>query len=88
MAYVVLAALSPMSATYVMGLWWYGDQGLAAVLVELAKGWVAQGVWTEFVVWGIWWQAWVVGGTAVWSGVFLEEGGKAERWLSELDGRS
>jgi glycosylphosphatidylinositol transamidase len=70
LAYVVLAALSPMSATYAMGLWWYRDQGLAAVLVELAKGWVAQGVWTEFVVWGIWWPAWVVGGTAVWSGVF------------------
>jgi glycosylphosphatidylinositol transamidase len=68
--YVVLAALSPMSATYAMGLWWYRDQGLAAVLVELAKGWVAQGVWTEFVVWGVWWPAWIVGGTVVWSGVF------------------
>jgi glycosylphosphatidylinositol transamidase len=52
-----------------MGLWWYRDQGLAAVLVELAKGWVAQGVWTEFVVWGIWWPAWIVAGTVVWSEV-------------------
>jgi glycosylphosphatidylinositol transamidase len=68
--YVVLVALSPMSATYAVGLWWYRDQGLAAVLVELAKGWVAQGVWTEFVVWGVWWPAWIVGGTVVWSGVF------------------
>jgi glycosylphosphatidylinositol transamidase len=70
LAYGVLAALSPMSATYAMGLWWYKDQGLAAVLVELAKGWVAQGVWTEFVVWGLWWSAWVVAGTVVWSEVF------------------
>jgi glycosylphosphatidylinositol transamidase len=69
LAYVVLAALSPMSATYAMGLWWYRDQGMAAVLVELAKGWVAQGVWTEFVVWGIWWPAWIVAGTVVWSEV-------------------
>ncbi|KAM0717542.1 hypothetical protein Q7P37_007394 [Cladosporium fusiforme] len=69
LASVVLAALSPMSATYAVA-WWYQDQGLGAVLVELAKGWVAQGVWTEFVVWGVWWPAWLVAGTVVWSGVF------------------
>lgn len=66
---VVLAALSPMSATYALA-WWYKGQGLGAVMVELAKGWVAQGVWTEFVVWGVWWPAWVVGSTVVWSGIF------------------
>lgn len=65
---VVLAALSPMSATYAVGVWWYGEQGLGVVLAELAKGWVAQGVWTEFVVWGVWWPAWVVAGTVSWSG--------------------
>ena len=67
-ALAVLAVLSPMSATYAMG-WWYQDQGLGAVLVELARGWVAQGVWTEFVVWGVWWPGWVVAGTVVWSGI-------------------
>lgn len=58
-----------MSATYAVGVWWYGEQGLGVVLAELAKGWVAQGVWTEFVVWGVWWPAWVVAGTVGWSGV-------------------
>jgi glycosylphosphatidylinositol transamidase len=67
---LVLAALSPMSATYALGFWWSGEQGLGAVLVELAKAWVAQGVWTEFVVWGVWWPGWVVAGTCVWCGVF------------------
>jgi len=48
---------------------WYQGRGLDAVLVELAKGWAAQGVWTEFVLWGVWWPAWVVGGIVVGSGL-------------------
>lgn len=50
-----------------------GSQALQDVLMELAKGWVAQGSWTEFVIWGIWWPAWIVGGIVAWSGLFMEE---------------
>ena len=32
------------------------------VLVEAAFGWQAHGLWTQVVVWCIWWPAWLVGG--------------------------
>lgn len=31
------------------------------VLVEAAFGWTAHGLWTQVVVWCIWWPAWTVG---------------------------
>ncbi|KAK5172940.1 Glycosyl phosphatidyl inositol protein transamidase complex subunit [Saxophila tyrrhenica] len=49
-----------------MGL---GRLGLDGLLVEMARGWVAQGVWTGLVVWGVWWPAWVVGGAVLGSAV-------------------
>lgn len=65
---LVLAALSPPIAMYALNIW-YEERGLDVVLVELAKGWVAQRVWTEFVLWGVWWPAWVVGGIVVGGGL-------------------
>lgn len=38
------------------------------VLLEMAKGWNAQGVWTSLVIWGVWWPAWVIGGSVLFSG--------------------
>ena len=65
---LILGGLSPPVAMYGLSAWYKG-RGLERVLVELAKGWIAQGVWTEFVVWGVWWPAWVVGVTVVCSGL-------------------
>jgi glycosylphosphatidylinositol transamidase len=64
-----LAALSPPVAFYALNRFYEG-RGLEVVLHELAKGWVAQGVWTEWVVWGVWWPAWTVGATVVCSGLW------------------
>ena len=69
---LILAALSPPVAMYGLNVWYEG-RGLETVLLELAKGWMAQGVWTELVVWGVWWPAWIVGGTVV-SGGMLRSG--------------
>ena len=32
------------------------------VLLEAAFGWQVHGLWTQVVVWCIWWPAWLVGG--------------------------
>ena len=55
-------------------LGWYWKKDVEWVLVEIAKGWVAQGVYTSFVVWTIWWPAWVIGGIALFSGALKTEG--------------
>ncbi|KAK4611739.1 GPI transamidase component GAA1 [Fulvia fulva] len=45
----------------------YLKQDLGWVLLEIAKGWTAQGVWSNLVVWNIWWPAWVIAGTVLFS---------------------
>lgn len=39
------------------------------VLIELARGWIAQGAWTSLLIWGVWWPAWIVGGIVLFSGL-------------------
>ena len=61
-------AISP--PVVLMGVSAWVGRGLEWFLLEMAKGWVAQGVWTALVVWGVWWPAWVLGGGVLWSGVW------------------
>ncbi|KAK5716471.1 Glycosyl phosphatidyl inositol protein transamidase complex subunit [Elasticomyces elasticus] len=43
------------------------------VLVEVAKGWNAQGVYTAGMVWGVWWPAWFLGGVVLFSNVVKDD---------------
>jgi glycosylphosphatidylinositol transamidase len=63
---VAYLVISPPSAIFALS--WFSGRGLEGILLEVAKGWVAQGVWTSLVVWCVWWPAWVLGGTVLWSG--------------------
>lgn len=54
-------------------LWsFHTGTSLETVLLEAAKGWQAQGVWTMGVVCGVWWPGWVVGGMTVLDEVVLK----------------
>lgn len=64
---VLYLAISPPILLYGVSSW--VGQGLDGMLMEMARGWVAQGVWTSLVIWGLWWPAWIVGGGVLWSGV-------------------
>ena len=57
---LLLGALSPATVIWVVCYTWSVDEG--AVLAEAAFGWQATGLWTQVVVWCVWWPAWVVGG--------------------------
>lgn len=59
------ATVSPPVMLYALS--WYWRLDLEWTLVEIAKGWVAQGVYTSFVVWAVWWPAWVIGGVVLFS---------------------
>lgn len=37
------------------------DASLDYILVQMARAWVAQGVWTSFIIWAVWWPAWILG---------------------------
>lgn len=42
---------------------WGVDVG--EMLAEAAFGWKVSGLWTQVVVWCVWWPAWLVGGVVV-----------------------
>lgn len=44
------------------------EASLSSVLVQMARAWGAQGVWTGFIIWAVWWPAWVLGCTVVVGG--------------------
>lgn len=56
----ILQLLSPPVVVLVVCKFWSVDVG--EMLVEAAFGWKVQGLWTQVVVWCIWWPAWIVGG--------------------------
>jgi glycosylphosphatidylinositol transamidase len=68
-ASVLYIAISPPVVLHVVQVGFLRI-GVEGMLVEMARGWVAQGVWTGLVVWGIWWPSWVIGGMGMWSGCF------------------
>lgn len=64
---VLYLGISPPIVLYAVSGWL--GRVVGWMLGELAKGWVAQGVWSSLVIWGVWWPAWVVGGSVLWSGL-------------------
>ena len=57
---LVLQLLSPPIVVWTVCYIW--GVGLDETLAEAAFGWKVNGLWTQVVVWCVWWPAWVVGG--------------------------
>ena len=54
------AALQLLSPPLVFaGICWMLGADVADVMSEAAFGWRVWGVWTQVVVWGVWWPAWL-----------------------------
>ena len=60
---VVLHALSPPVVFLVVCTVASADVG--AVLSEAAFGWRVWGLWTQVIVWCVWWPAWLAGAVSV-----------------------
>ncbi|KAL4944871.1 hypothetical protein BDV06DRAFT_219928 [Aspergillus oleicola] len=65
---VLLNVLSP--PVVLLGVCVYLGVDVEMVLTEAAFGWDVWGMWTQVVVWCVWWPAWVVGGALVGSSLF------------------
>ena len=59
----VLQVLSPPVVVWTACYIWGVDLG--EILAEAAFGWKVNGLWTQVVVWCVWWPAWMVGGVLV-----------------------
>ena len=60
---LVLQLLSPPVVIWTVCYLW--DVSLGEMLGEAAFGWKVNGLWTQVVVWCVWWPAWMVGGVLV-----------------------
>ncbi|CAD6590725.1 MAG: Glycosyl phosphatidyl inositol protein transamidase complex subunit [Alectoria sarmentosa] len=60
---LVLQLLSPPVVVWAVCYIWGADLG--EMLAEAAFGWKVNGLWTQVVIWCVWWPAWTVGGVLV-----------------------
>lgn len=60
---VLLQLLSPPVVVFAACRVWGVDVG--EVLAEAAFGWRVSGLWSQVVVWCVWWPAWLVGSVVV-----------------------
>ena len=60
---LVLQLLSPPVVVWAVCYLWGVDLG--KMLGEAAFGWKVNGLWTQVIVWCVWWPAWMVGGVLV-----------------------
>jgi glycosylphosphatidylinositol transamidase len=65
---VLLAVLNPVvlikAATFYFGV------DMVDFLLKAAEGWHVWGLWTQVVVWLVWWPAWLAGSVVVSGGLF------------------
>ena len=57
---LVLQLVSPPVVIWTVCYTW--NVNLGEMLQEAAFGWKVNGLWTQIVVWCVWWPAWMVGG--------------------------
>lgn len=60
---LVLQLLSPTVVVWVVCYVWGANLG--EMLAEAAFGWKVNGLWTQVVVWCVWWPAWLAGSVLV-----------------------
>ncbi|KAH8435368.1 GPI-anchor transamidase subunit GAA1 [Aspergillus melleus] len=65
---LILNALSP--PVVVLAACWYTGVSVETVLTQAAFGWDVWGMWTQVVVWCVWWPAWVIGCALLGSSFF------------------
>jgi len=75
--FVVLQVFSPGVA--LMGVAKYWGVGVDEVLREAAFGWWVSGMWTQVVVWCVWWPAWLCGGVLLVGRLMLGKGDEKEQ---------
>jgi GPI-anchor transamidase subunit GAA1 len=63
--WTLLQVLSPMMALELVAKYWGLPVG--EILKEAAFGWKVWGMWTQVVVFGVWWPAWIAAQVGVWS---------------------
>lgn len=66
--YAVLALLNPVMV--IQAATWFFGHGVVEILVKAAEGWHVWGLWTQVVVWLVWWPAWFAGSVVVAGGLF------------------
>lgn len=65
---VVLTATAP--PVVMGGVALYLKKDVAALLAQASFGWHVWGMWTQVIVWLVWWPAWVIAGVVACNGLY------------------
>ncbi|KAJ5136095.1 hypothetical protein N7448_004649 [Penicillium atrosanguineum] len=65
---LLLNLLSP--PIVLLGVCWYTGVSVESVMTQAAFGWDVWGMWTQVVVWCVWWPAWLIGCVVLGSSMF------------------
>jgi GPI-anchor transamidase subunit GAA1 len=65
---ILLNLLSP--PVVLLGVCWYTGVSVETVMTQAAFGWDVWGMWTQVVVWCVWWPAWLIGCIQLGSSMF------------------
>ncbi|KAJ6126694.1 Gaa1-like protein [Penicillium sp. IBT 18751x] len=65
---LLLNLLSP--PIVLLGVCWYTGASVESVMTQAAFGWDVWGMWTQVVVWCVWWPAWLIGCVLLGSSLF------------------
>ncbi|KAI9752688.1 MAG: hypothetical protein M4579_005526 [Chaenotheca gracillima] len=79
---IVLNFMAPPAVLFASS--WYWQTPVGEVLIEAAFGWHVWGMWTQVVVWCVWWPAWLIGGVLLASSVG-DPSSKVETSETELE---
>jgi glycosylphosphatidylinositol transamidase len=56
---VLLNVFGPAAILFASSVYW--NVPISEMLIEAAFGWDIWGMWTQVVVWCVWWPAWITG---------------------------
>ncbi|CRG87792.1 GPI transamidase component gaa1 [Talaromyces islandicus] len=70
LALVVLNGLSPPAV--LLSACWFMRLSVRQVLTQAAFGWNVWGMWTQVIVWCVWWPAWMAGTLLLGSSFFVD----------------
>ncbi|KAI5793225.1 Gaa1-like protein [Geopyxis carbonaria] len=82
----LLQIVGPTTALVGVAVYWKED--VALILGEAAFGWSVWGMWTQVVVWCVWWPAWILAGVAVASTWFVEPEAEVVQESTPLEAKS
>jgi GPI-anchor transamidase subunit GAA1 len=72
---ILMSLFAPTTVLICSSIYW--EIPVSDILIEAAFGWNVWGMWTQVVVWCVWWPAWLTGTVLLASSLVKPKSGRA-----------